>query len=133
MNQTPIVLVIQSKDAVDYRLRDDGTVSLSFCFPEPFDIDTPHVVKLLRVHGPRKPIFVTCNFIRRQALNRDYKLLLGTSFPGANTYVPVQGNYIPAVGYFIISHLDGTRIRRADNITLWLHLVPQDQLPLWRQ
>ena len=123
--KTPIVLTIRSSDSgVGYDIQSDGTASLSYILPEAFDLQEPHAVKLLYVKGPKKDVMCCANFIEPQCLNRDPVQVLGTSINSSNVYIPLRTNYVTSVGWFIISHLDGTSMRRADPIVLALHLVP---------
>ena len=131
--KTPIVLTVRSLDAVYWTTESDGTAALSYNFPDHFDVERPHAVKLLYVHGFSKPVFVKSTFIELQGLNRNPYHLLGTSIPSSNVYVPVHVNYIVATGYFLFSHVDTTPIQVLDDVVLAIHLVPIDVLHVWKQ
>ena len=127
--KTPIVLTIRSADSgVGYDIQSDGTAALSYCLPEPFDLDEPHAVKLLYIKGPKKDVICTANFVELQGLNREPMMVLGTSVTGTNVYVPVRGRYIAAVGWITLHHLDGSPIEKLVPTTLALHLVPMSQV-----
>ena len=127
--KTPIVLTIRSMDSgVGYAIQSDGTAALSYCLPEPFDLKEPHAVKLLYIKGPKKHVVCTANFIELQGFNREPMMILGTSVTGSNVYIPVRTNYIAAVGWITISHLDGTPIEKLENTILALHLVPMSHV-----
>ena len=75
--KTPIVLTIRSLDSgVAYQPQGDGSAALSYCFPEPFDLWQPHAMKLLYVHGPKKPIVCCASFLEPQAFNQEYNMVL---------------------------------------------------------
>ena len=124
MVKTPIVLHIRSKDAVYYTTYADGSAGLSYCFPQAFDLYEAHAIKLLYLHGCRKPVLVQFTYVELQGLNRDIMKILGTSIPGSNVYIPVSNNYIPASGGIILTTMDCTPITELDDICLGLHLVP---------
>ena len=127
--KTPIVLTIRSVDSgVAYAIQSDGTASLSYCLPQPFDLEEPHAVKLLYIKGPKKHVVCQANFLELQGFNREPMMILGTSITGTNVYVPVRTNYIAAVGWITIANLDGTPIDKLENTTLALHLIPMRQV-----
>lgn len=127
--KTPIVLTIRTIDSgVAYDIQSDGSASLSYCLPEPFDLDEPHAVKLLYIKGPKKHVACVANFIETQGFNREPLNVLGTSVANSNVYVPIRSNYITAVGWLTLFNLDGTPIESLDPTILALHLVPLTQV-----
>ena len=127
--KTPITLTIRSTDSgVAYEIENDGCASLSYCLPEPFDLQGPHAVKLLYIKGPKKDVVCYANFIELQGFNREPMMVLGTSVAGSNVYIPVRTNYIAAVGWITIAHLDGSPITKLHPTTLALHLVPMSHV-----
>ena len=127
--KTPNVLTIRTLDSgVAYEIQSDGSASLSYCFPEPFDLQEPHAVKLLYIKGPKKHVVCVANFIEPQGFNRDPMGVLGTSASDSNVYVPLRTNYLPAVGWFTLFHLDGTPIESLNTTVLALHLVPMKHI-----
>lgn len=127
------VFHIRSVDSVYYNLRGDGTASLSYSFPEDMDLARPHAIKIIYINGPKKPVFINSNFIELQGLNSTLMMLLGTSLPNSNVYVPIRSNYISRVGWMIIHNMDGSPITQLDPINIGLHIVPVISLPTWRQ
>ena len=128
----PILLVIRSSGASSYSLQKDGSAVLSFVLAKNYEIPTPHVAKLLHVHGPRKPIFCAFDFVKPQDVCGGEAVILGSSIESTNTYVPIASTYINAVGWVTLTNVDGTPMTRLPNITLWLHIVPKATLALWR-
>lgn len=131
--KTPVVLTVRSVDAVYWSLQPDGSAGLSYSFPDGFDIQRPHAVKLLYVHGCSKPVFVKWTPIELQGLNRNPCHLLGTSLPASNVYIPIHSSYIVGTGYFLLSNMDMTPITQLDDIVLAIHLSPTDTLTIWKQ
>ena len=131
MVKPPVVLHIRSNDAVYHTLYDNGTIGLSYCFPNAMDLYEPHAIKLLYVHGCDKPVLLQFTYVEFQGHNKEPIKLLGTSIPGSNVYVSLSNDYLPASGGIIISHLDSTPIDKLYDICLGLHLVPIRTLSLW--
>ena len=127
--KTPIVLTIRSVDSgVGYEIQSDGSASLSYCLPEPFDLSEPHAVKLLFIKGPEKHVICEANFVEPQGFNREPATVLGTSVAGSNVYIPLRSNYVPAVGWLTLSNLDATPIDQLQPTILALHLVPMSHV-----
>ena len=131
--KTPIVLTVRSKDAVFWSIQSDGSVGLSYAFPDAFSMERPHAVKLLYVEGCSKPVFVKWTSIELQGLNEDPYHLLGTSIPHSNVYIPIHSPYVVGSGYFIMSNMDMTPFESLFDVVMAIHLVPIDVLSVWKQ
>ena len=122
--ETPVVLHLRARNAINIELQSDGTARLSFAIPEMTNLVGGHEAKLLCVYGNPQPILVTCNFVRCQALDSSPVSVLGSSLSHANTYVPLRSEHMPSHCDFIFHNISGDPINSLADVYLAIRIVP---------
>lgn len=116
----PFTLTIQSrKNKVSLN---QGDLLLELRLASTYLFASPHYTRLLGVTGITESVFVFTSFVPLTPFDSTYRRLLGlsTSTPGA--VVPVEGNFISALGEISLAKLDGSSFEKLPEENIVIHI-----------
>ena len=126
-----IALVIQANGkSPSYVLNDDGTVSFAYKLARDYNLAKPCLVKLVKASGANKPIVFCASWVAATDFNGQLLPILGYSIDKANTWRPVNTNFIAAYGWINFRSIDASPIKSRKPITLWLLIASVDSVSM---